>query len=126
MLELRQIPRWQIGEKVKMKLREQEWEGRCCLEDINLKGMKISLKEQLPEQSEYELLLDLNNYLMLNVQVRLCWNKEMDGRHYYGLEFSRIKDQDKEEISQYLQKNCLDQFKEHWWPKEGEQKQIDY
>lgn len=123
MLELRQIPRWQIGEKAKMKLREHDWEGRCCLEDMNLKGIRISSKEKLPESSVVDFMLDLRNFLTLNVQARVCWNKEIEGRYYYGMEFSKIKDQDKDEISQYLSKNCFDQLRENWWPKEGEQGQ---
>lgn len=119
MSELRQIPRWQIGEKARMKLKEYSWDEKCCLEDLNLKGIKISSKEKLPEGSIFDLNLDLKNDLVLDVQAQVRWNREIEGRFYYGLEFSRIKDVEKQEISQFLNENCADQIREHWWPKEG-------
>ena len=117
MPELRQIPRWQIGEKARLKLREHDWENKCFVEDLNLKGLKVSIKEKLPEDSPLGVVLDIKNTLSLNVQVRVCWEVKKDGRFHYGLEFSQIKDLDKEEISQYILKNCHEQIKENWWPK---------
>ncbi len=119
MTELRQIPRWQIGEKAKMKIREHEWERKCCIEDMNLKGIKISSKEPLPDAYVFDVLLDLKDDLVLNIQAQVRWNKEIEGRYFYGMEFSRIKDDDKQEISQYLSRTCADQIRSHWWPKEA-------
>ena len=119
MIEQRQIPRWQIGEKAKMKLREQNWEGKCNLEDLNLKGLQVSLKEQLPIEDALGMQLVLSDGLNIHVQAKVCWKRQVQDRFYYGLEFAQIKDQHKDDISQYLFKNYNDQVKEFWWPKDG-------
>ncbi len=119
MSELRQIPRWQIGERAKVTLKEHEWEGKCLLEDLNLKGFKISSKEKLPADTVFEINLDLKSYLILDAIVKVCWKMEREGRYHYGMEFLRIKDQDKQDISQYLFKNHAEQVKNIWWSRDG-------
>lgn len=119
MSELRHIPRWQIGEKAKMSIKDQEWENKCFLEDLNLKGFKISLKEKLPSETVLDINLDLKSYLILDAQVKVCWKMEREGRFHYGFEFLRIKDQDKQDITQYLFKNHPEQVKRIWWPENG-------
>ena len=41
--------------------------------------------------------------------------KEDQGRYVYGLSFSKIEDDDKDRIYQYINTNCYDQFKDKWW-----------
>jgi hypothetical protein len=41
--------------------------------------------------------------------------KENHDRYEYGLSFSKVDDEDKDKIYQYIATNCYDQFKNKWW-----------
>ncbi len=114
MQERRAIPRWHIGKNVQLSLKEAMCEG-CCLEDMNLKGLRMSLPQQLPSEPELAVNVGLEGNLNLDVQIRICWIREIKGLFVYGASFSRIGDRDKEDLYQYLSGHCLQQFKERWW-----------
>lgn len=114
MQERRAIPRWLIGKHVNFSIKEAPWQG-CCLEDMNLKGMCFSLPRPLPAEPEVAANFDLDGILNLDVQIRICWSKESQGRFVYGTAFSKIGDQDKENLYKYLSGHCIQQFKQKWW-----------
>lgn len=113
--ERRQIPRWQIGKQVECCLQDSIWLEDCHLEDINLKGLCVSLPRQLPQGQAFKVSIGLKEDFNLDLGIRLCWNKQEKGRHFYGASFEYIADKNKENLDQYLSKHCLKQFKEKWW-----------
>ncbi len=116
MQDRRGIPRWQIRQKVPVRLKDSGLWDDCCLEDMNLKGMCISLPQQLPQEAGVlRINIGLKSDFNLDVEARLCWEREVNGRYLYGMSFSKIMDEDKEEIYQYLSNHCLEQFKGRWW-----------
>ena len=112
--ERRRLARWQINTPAKISLKENEEFSDCCIEDINLKGMCISLSEPLPQERPVKMTLALADYLDLDVEVEVPWAKENRDKNVYGLCFSRVKDLDKERIYQFINRHCPQQFKNQW------------
>jgi c-di-GMP-binding flagellar brake protein YcgR len=56
-----------------------------------------------------------DDFDFIKVEADVPWKKEEQGRHFYGLSFSRIDDENKDRIFQYINTNCYDQMKNNWW-----------
>jgi c-di-GMP-binding flagellar brake protein YcgR len=110
--------------------------SHCVIEDMHLKGMRVSFNKPLPRPTHAEdphrlpsLAEDSHrsqepvrmsfamgdNFDFIKIEATIPWTKEEQGRYVYGLSFSRISDEDKNRIYQYTNINCYDQFKNQWW-----------
>ncbi len=130
MTERRQLNRWQVDKEAKVKLEGAEAPASCSLKDINLKGAQISLAMKLPRDAFLKLNLVLTADFILNVEVWVVWHKGIDGYNIYGFYFSKIEDQDKDKIYQFIRKFYPQQLAQQWWPevaakKEGGEKMED-
>jgi len=71
----------------------------CRIEDMNLKGMRVSFDKQLPPQEPITMSFTLKDHVdFINAEARVPWCKEVQGRYVYGLSFSNISDDDKDTI----------------------------
>lgn len=90
--------------------------SQCIIEDMHLKGMRVSFDKRLPRQGEVSMSFIIGDNLdLIKIEVEIPWEREDQGRYVYGLSFSKIVDNDKERIYQYINTNCYDQFKKKWW-----------
>lgn len=115
--ERRQLPRWQVKREVKVWLPQMQQLSQCMIEDINLKGMCASFSQRLPQEGPVHMSLGLEEDSdIMDLEVNLPWAKEEQGRHVYGMSFSKIADLDKERIYQYINSHCSRQLKDKWFP----------
>ena len=115
MEDRRVIPRWQIGRDARVKIGRAYGFEHCLVEDMNLKGMRLSLNRLMPAEPSIRLELALEEDCQVAVEVRAPWKKEIGGRFIYGLVFTKIRDEDRDQIYQYLSNNFRGQFQEKWW-----------
>lgn len=115
MQERRELPRWHIGKKAKVRLGFSNDLSDCIIEDMNLKGMCVSLYEPLPQGHPVRMTLALTENFDFNVEVSVPWVREEAGRYVHGLSFNIIMDGDREKVYQYVSRNCFKQFKDKWW-----------
>ena len=115
MVERREIPRWQIGQKAKIRLKGALSFVDCYVHDINLKGMQVFFPLQLPDDKSVQLNLALAEDVHVEAEAQIPWHRPLGKHHAYGLSFSRIKDADRDRIYEYLCSNFWDQVKDHWW-----------
>ena len=116
MIERRQIPRWELKKEVKSWIPLLLGFDQCIIEDIHLKGMCVSFDKRLPYEKSIRLSFTLEeNYDFIKVEAQIAWSRENNGRHIYGLSFSKVEDEDKDRIYHYINNNCYDQFKNRWW-----------
>ena len=114
--ERRRLPRWQVNREAKVWLSQAQEFSQCMIEDINLKGMCASFNKQLPQEQPVHMSLGFEGSPdIMQLEANLPWAKEDQGRYVYGLSFSKIADDDKDSIYQYINTNCYDQFKDKWW-----------
>jgi hypothetical protein len=115
MQERREIPRWQVKERARYALSSSlKWED-CILQDINLKGMSLSLTQNTMFRNPLDISLAVEDGFTLRVEGKACWEKLEGGLRTYGVAFTRIFDDDKERLYQFIQKHCERQFKDKWW-----------
>ena len=117
--ERRQVPRWQIQQKARVKIGQQGEFVDCVIEDLGFKGLCISLSKQLPPQDQLRVFLDFPEQLHLDVGVSIPWSRQEQGRYVYGMSFNTIMDENKEGIYQYLSHNFPKQFQKKWWQEGG-------
>ena len=117
--ERRQLPRWEINKAAKVWMTQTQGLSNCVVEDMHLKGMRISCDKQVFQQPVVSLSFSIgDNFESIKIEAQIPWAKEDQDRHVYGLSFTKIGDYDKEKIYQYISTNCSDQFKDKWWGKE--------
>jgi c-di-GMP-binding flagellar brake protein YcgR len=115
--ERRQLPRWEIKKEAKVWIPLTQGFSECMIEDMHLKGMCVSFNKRLPHQENIRMSFTIgaDNYDFIKIEAKIPWMKENQGRYAYGLSFSRIGDEDKDRIYQYINANCYDQIKDKWW-----------
>ena len=114
--ERRQLPRWEIKKEAKVWMPQTQGFSYCIVEDMHLKGMRVSFNKKLPRQGLMSMSFTIgDNSDLIKIEAETPWNKEDQGRYVYGLSFTKIADNDKDRIGQYITANCYDQFKDKWW-----------
>lgn len=114
MQEQRLLPRWQVGQRADITVEGREGTFLCQLEDINLKGLKISCAQELGAGG-ISLRLDLESALSLSIEALIVWRRIAEGRNIYGLYFTKIRDQDRERVYRFIQQKCSNQIYKHRW-----------
>lgn len=116
MEEQRELPRWEIKKEAKVWMQGIQDCSHCIIEDMHLKGMRVSLNSPLPQQGPVRMSFAIgDNFDPIAIEAQIPWTKEDQGRYVYGLSFSKINDEDKDRIFQYINTNCYDQFRKKWW-----------
>lgn len=110
--ERRLLPRWEVSVPAQAK-----WEGlvdyvNCEIRDMNFRGFKIVLPQKLEEQCT-KLVLRFNEDFILNAEFCILWHAELHDKHIYGCSFTRLRDQDKEKMYDFVFKNFPDQIEKH-------------
>ncbi len=115
MNEKRQLPRWKVNKDVKVSFDNEENLQEAHLEDLNLKGMCLSLPVKLPQDRFIRMGLQLSEAISFEADIQIPWVKEVAGRYVHGASFCRIVDEDKDKVYQYINSHCLKQMKAQWW-----------
>lgn len=116
MEEQRQLPRWEIKKEAKVWIPLTQGFSSCMVEDMHLKGMRVSFDRRLPEEKSVRMSFALgDNFDFIKIEAEIPWMKVYQDRYVYGLSFSHIAEDDKDRIYQYINTNCYDQFKDKWW-----------
>jgi len=114
--ELRQLPRWEIKKEAKVWMPQMQEFCHGFVEDMHLKGMRVSFNKRLPQQQAVKMSFAMgDNFDFIKFEAQMPWVKEEQGRYVYGLSFSYIDDDNKDRISKYLNAFCFDQFRKNWW-----------
>jgi c-di-GMP-binding flagellar brake protein YcgR len=113
--EHRQLPRWEVNKDIQVWIPMTQGFGQGRVEDLHLKGMRISFAKRLPHQKAIKMAFALEaNYDFIKVEAQIPWRKEDAPEKYvYGLSFTRIDDEAKKKISKYIDANCGNQFKKN-------------
>ncbi len=111
----RTCPRWQIQWKAKVRIGDKEDLTDCHINDINLKGLKLTLAEKLTLDSFVNLSLILSSDFVLKIEVWVVWQRSIEGLNTYGLYFNKIRDADKERICHFVQTNFHEQISRQCW-----------
>lgn len=114
-MERRNFVRWQIDRQVSTKLEGAEHPLTLKVNDINLKGARISLKQRLPLDTSIRLNLPLSEGFVLDIDALIAWHRVVNEENMYGLSFSRVRDNDKEKIFQFVRQEFPREIERHWW-----------
>lgn len=113
--ERRRLARWQIERPVKIKLEGSPSYVDCIVSDLNQKGLKIILKRNLPLDKFLKLSIMLTESLQINVEAWSAWHKKVKDGYVHGLIFTKIRNQDREDIYRFVLRHCSDQVSKQWW-----------
>lgn len=114
MEEKRSCFRWQIDHPAKLKLEGAESFASCIINNINMKGMKLSLRMRLPLDTFLRFTLVLKEEFVLDIEGWLVWHKTLMDTNIYGLYFTKLKDLDKEKIYKFVQAFYPEQIKRQY------------
>jgi len=114
--ERRQLPRWEINKESKVWMPLIQGFSHCMIEDMHLKGMRVSFNKRLPQEQTVKMSFTIeDNFDFIKIEAQITWIKEDMGRYVYGISFNKIAEMDKDRIYQYINTNCYDQIKNNWW-----------
>lgn len=111
----RSCPRWQISWPAKVRIGDKEDLTDCHINDINFKGIKLTLAEKLTPDTFINLSLILSSGLVLNIEAWVAWHRTIEGLNTYGLYFNKIRDADKEKLFQFVRQNFPGQINQQCW-----------
>lgn len=115
MQERRSCTRWQTNRSAEVKLEGALAYAHCVVNDINFKGMRISLKQHLTLDKFLKMTIMFSEGFCFDVEVWIVWHKRVMETEMYGFYFSRIKDSDKEKIYQFIRRYFAKQMAKQWW-----------
>lgn len=125
MRERRHCARWQINRQAKVRLEGTEEFVDCQVKDIGFKGLQMVLGLKLPQESFLKLSVILSEEFTLDIEAGVVWQRSIAGLiNFYGLYFTKIKDQDKEKIYKFVYKHFPLQITKRWWQAVGEESEI--
>jgi len=102
MQERRKVSRWDARKEARIKLDGAVSEASCRLEDINFKGMQLTLKLKLAVDNYIKFTLILSEDVSVDVEAWVTWHKQAKEGNTYGLYFTKLKDADKEKIYKFI------------------------
>ena len=92
MNERRQVPRWKIKKEAKVWLPHGRGSAQCIVEDMHIKGMRVSFDKKLPPQQTIRMSFSIgDSFDYIKVKAQTSWVKEENGRYIYGLSFSAME-----------------------------------
>jgi hypothetical protein len=103
-VERRLIPRWLLKTGVKLKCGDSDTYVDCRIEDLNFKGLAVSLAGRFPQDCT-RLCLKFSESFVFKVEIAVVWHLEEEGRNIYGVKFTRLRDPDKERLYQMMREN---------------------
>jgi c-di-GMP-binding flagellar brake protein YcgR len=118
----RRFTRWKIKNEAKVRLEGAEAAIGCQINDISFSGLQLLVAQKLPRDVALKLNIILPDGNTLDVEVWVVWHKPIDGHNLYGLYFTKIKDQDKEKIYQFMRRYFPWELNKQWWKDVAEPK----
>lgn len=116
MHDRRRCIRWQIDRQAQVTLEAAPSPVACIIHDINFKGARIFLKEELSLDKPLKLNIELSReFNSFELEAWVAWHKTIDGYNLYGLYFTKIKDLDKEKIYQFIREYFPEKINQQWW-----------
>lgn len=115
MQEKRSCPRWQVNWQARVKCGGRDSPVECYINNVNFKGLRLSFKEELQVNTIVSLDIFLTDDFALNIEAKIVWHKTAEGLHCHGLFFTRIKDCDKQRLSQFVRKNFKGEVNRLCW-----------
>ena len=115
-MERRRYPRFETGIFVKYhRLAENKFID-CCAKDINYKGLRLVIEEDLSLGDFVQLHLCLPGRPHLEILGKVVWEKQFKpGCKEAGIVFVNLPDHFKDEIFEYIYKYHRQEFIKHWW-----------
>ena len=114
--EKRRFVRWQLGKQVSIKLQGSGSLIFCFAEDISLKGIRIRSPHPFMSDASLRMTIGLGYELFLNnIEAAVAWGKRVGEENLYGLYFTKIKDSDKEALSQFIRRNGLEKLNQDYY-----------
>jgi len=115
MQESRRFIRWRLCKQVSIRLQDSSNLVVCNADDISLKGIKLRSNHPLMGKASLKMTIALGQEVFLNnIEVSVAWAKKEGNENIYGLYFTRIKDADKEAISQFVLRNSLEKLNQDY------------
>lgn len=110
--ERRLLPRWEISCSAQVK-----WEGQsefieCEIRDLNFRGCRIVLAKPLGETCS-KLTIRFSEDYIFDAEICILWQTVVGEKRIYGARFTRLRDQDKEKIYQFVFAHFPDQIEKH-------------
>ena len=112
MPERRQSGRWQIESQASVKISGHANPFCCTIDDINFKGLRIRFFQCPDMGHDLAMSIALGNELSLDIGAAVAWNKVVGRDNVYGLCFTKITDNDKENIYKFIQRNFAEKIKQ--------------
>lgn len=113
--ERRIMPRWQISQHAGLTFENGIRAIPCIVEDINYKGMRVSLKRELFEDVFSNFKLALSEDFEFNASASVVWCDKSEEKNTFGLLFSRINESAKNQMWAHIKNNFPELMVKHWW-----------
>ncbi len=115
MEERRCVSRWQINKKAEFTVEDGIRPIPCVVEDISVRGARVSLNKDLFPEVFANFNLALSDDFEFNAGARVAWLEKIFENNIYGLNFNRIEKSARDGIAQYVKDNYPQEIVRQWW-----------
>ncbi len=115
MQERRNLTRWRLVHKARLKQEGAQVWVDCHIIDINFKGMQVALPIGLQRDIFIKMQIILSEDCTIELEAWAAWRKTVYNLNVHGLYFTKIKDEDKEKIYQFVRTYVPQQLNQKWW-----------
>jgi hypothetical protein len=90
--ERRAILRREIRKEAKVWMPHGPGVKHCIVEDMNLRGMRVSFDRRLLRQHAQRMSFAIrDNSEFINTEAQILWTREERDRYIYGLAFNKME-----------------------------------
>ncbi|MCM8796902.1 MAG: PilZ domain-containing protein [Candidatus Omnitrophica bacterium] len=111
----REAVRYRLDEPVRVSINEGQECFDCQLKDIGFKGAQLIVSHRIDKDTYKTLRIRLSQECVVNVECWVAWHRIIDGYSLCGLYFSKISNEAKEKIYQFIRHYCAGQIQKRWW-----------
>lgn len=120
MQEKRRYVRWRVKSPLRYKIQGSDLECEGLTKDISNGGAGIFISEELVLNSLLDLTLEIpDKFRPISTQGKIIWQKKLEIEDTFpfatGIQFSQLKDEDKEKIFLYVRENLSEELRQRWW-----------
>jgi len=118
----RQLVRWQLDWQAKIRQEGQDMPVDCQIQDLNLKGCKLVVGSALAKDKYVRINLSFSDEFTFSLEAWVVWHKEQARHAMHGVYFTKMKDEDREKIYEFLRRSFPEKLKQQWWRGLNEEK----
>ena len=113
--EKRYLPRWDVENRVRYKLKHESSDREGLTKDLSSTGICLKINDKMSVEQKVKLVVYLTEEKSLNVQGEVVWTRQVGTKTHVGINFSEIDEDAQELILKHAFEIEREKVLKHWY-----------